>query len=110
MTIRKLQLGNDNWSAPCTIIDEPEYLREAVKKHNAYPTHEGAETIVNGKIAEYLDEYSKQVRALTREEFEKMCNGGYDTKNVSLSKTIKNHREKNKSEFEIQSSKIANPG
>ncbi len=105
MTIRKLQLDNDNWSAPCTIIDEPEYLREAVKKHNAYPTHAGAGTIIQGKIAKYLDEYAKQVRALTREEFKKMCNGGHDTKNVSLSKTIKNHRERNKREFEIQSKK-----
>ncbi len=110
LSIRKKQLGNDNWLTPCTIIDEPEYLREAVNEHNAYPTHEGAETIIQGKIAQYLDEYSKQVRDLTREEFEKMCNGGYDTDNIHLSEVIKNHKKRNEKEFEIQSSKIANSG
>jgi len=103
LSIRKRQLENDNWLTPCTIIDKPEYLREAVKKYNAYPTHPGAKTIINGKIAEYLDEYAKRLDEVTRPEFEKMCKGDYDSSVVKLSKVIKNHRIKNKEEFEIQS-------
>jgi len=103
LSIRKRQLGNDNWLAPCTIIDKPNYLREVVKNYNAYPTHPGAETIINGKIAQYLDEYSQKVDEVTRPEFEKMCKGNYDSSVVELSKVIKNHRMKNKKEFEIQS-------
>jgi len=103
LSIRKRQLENDNWLTPCTIIDKPDYLREVVKNYNAYPTHPGAETIINGKIAEYLDEYSRKVDEVTRPEFEKMCKGEYDTSVVKLSEVIKNHRMKNKKEFEIQS-------
>ena len=103
LSIRKHQLNNDNWLTPCTIIDKPQYLREVVKEYKAYPTHKGAETIIQGEIAHFLDRYSNQIDELTRPEFEKMEAGGYDSSVVKLSQVIKNHREKNKKEFEIQS-------
>ena len=103
LSIRKRQLENDNWLAPCTIIDKPEYLRKVVKLYKAYPTHRGAETIINGEIARYLDEYSRRVEEVTKPEFEKMCKGEYDSGVVQLSKVIENHRRRNKKEFEIQS-------
>jgi len=103
LSIRKHQLNNDNWLTPCTIIDKPQYLREVVKEYKAYPTHKGAETIIQGEIAHFLDRYSEQLDELTRPEFERMEAGDYDSSVVKLSRVIKNHREKNKKEFEIQS-------
>jgi len=102
MDIRKHQLSNDNWLTPCTIIDRPEFLREVVKKHGAHPTHKGAETIIEGEIASYLDRYAQELNRITRPEFEKMVQGKYDSSVVELSKVIRNHGEKNKKEFEIQ--------
>ena len=102
MDIRKHQLSNDNWLTPCTIIDRPEFLREVVKKHGAHPTHKGAETIIEGEIASYLDRYAQELDRITRPEFEKMVQGKYDSSVVELSKVIRNHREKNKKEFEVQ--------
>ncbi|HEB35217.1 MAG TPA: radical SAM protein [Candidatus Aminicenantes bacterium] len=102
-SIRRKQLEkNDNFLTPCSIIDKPEILREAVREHNAYPTHKGAETIIEGKIAHFLDDYSKRLDELTRPEFEKMVAGEYDSSVVKLSKTIENHRRKNREELEIQ--------
>jgi len=103
LSIRKKQLEkNDNWLTPCTIIDKPDILREVVKEHNAYPTHKGAETIIEGKIAHFLDDYARHFDKITRPEFEKMLRGEYDSSIVKLSKTIENHRRKNREELEIQ--------
>jgi len=107
MDIRKHQLTNDNWLTPCTIIDKPQFLREIVKECNAHPTHTGAETIINGNIANYLDKYSKELDNFTRPEFEKMRKGEYDSSIVKLSKVIENHRQKNKEEFEAQIKNIS---
>ncbi|HGJ64406.1 TPA: radical SAM protein, partial [bacterium] len=49
--------NNENPLLPCMIIDHPETLREVVSSHNAYPTHEGAETLITD-MADYLDKYS----------------------------------------------------
>jgi hypothetical protein len=103
LSIRKKQLEkNDNLLTPCAIIDKPEILREAVKQCNAYPTHKGAETIIEGKIARFLDNYAKHLDNLTRPEFEKMVAGEYDSSVVKLSEVIDNHRRKNREELEIQ--------
>jgi len=103
LSIRKKQLEkNHNWLTPCAIIDKPEILRDAVKECNAYPTHKGAETIIKGKIASFLDEYAKRLEAATRPEFEKMVAGEYDSPGVRLSKVIENYRRKNRQEVEIQ--------
>ena len=51
---------NGNLLRPCMIIDNPQTLRDVVKKAGAYPTHPGAETIVKDKkITSHLDKYSK---------------------------------------------------
>jgi len=102
MDIRKRQLTNDNWLTPCAIIDKPQYLREAVKKYKAYPTHKGAETIIQGEIAHFLDDYASCLDKFTRPEFKRMEAGDYDSAVVKLSQVIKNQREKNKKEFEVQ--------
>ena len=103
LSIRKKQLEkNHNWLTPCAIIDKPEILRDAIKECNAYPTHKGAETIIKGNIASFLDEYAKRLEALTRPEFEKMVAGEYDSPGVRLSKVIENYRRKNRQEVEIQ--------
>lgn len=103
MTLRHKQMKeNDNWLTPCAIIDKPQILREVVKKFGAYPTHKGAETILKGEIAKFLDEYSRKLEAYTRPEFEKMKQGEYDTPIVALSKVIENHRKKNLKHVETE--------
>lgn len=102
MGCREEQLTLDNPLKPCLIIDNPECLRRKVKKYNAYPTHPGAETILFGKIAHFLDNYSREMERITRPELEKMIAGDYNTEVVQLSKVIKNHWQRNKREFEIE--------
>jgi MoaA/NifB/PqqE/SkfB family radical SAM enzyme len=57
--------NNGNLLAPCMIIDHPEVLREAIIKTGAYPTHEGAEVILDASVRQGLDEYARQMRAIT---------------------------------------------
>jgi len=54
---------NENHFAPCPIIDNPQALREMVAQSGAYPTHPGAETVLEGPIAEHLDQLSARWRA-----------------------------------------------
>ncbi|MCX7856889.1 MAG: radical SAM protein [Deltaproteobacteria bacterium] len=61
--IRANQPFSDNPLTPCMIIDNPTALRELVRKYNARPTHEGAETIVND-FGSFLDEYSANYRKI----------------------------------------------
>jgi len=84
---------------------KPEILRKVVQEYGAYPTHQGAETIIQGAIAQFLDKYSREMDRVTRSDFERMMAGDYDTSIVKLSQVIKNHREKNRKEVEIQSKK-----
>jgi len=55
---QKAQPFSKNMLCPCPIIDEPDALRQIVKETGAYPTHEGADTVLNGEIAGFLDERS----------------------------------------------------
>ena len=42
------------------VIDNPHCLRDVVKKTHPYPTHEGAESIIdNSALVDHLDNYSK---------------------------------------------------
>lgn len=50
---------NDNHLAPCPIIDAPNALREIVQESGAHPTHLGADEILQGDVAAYLDTLSK---------------------------------------------------
>lgn len=54
---------NENHLVPCPIIDNPQALREMVAESGAYPTHPGAETVLEGPIAQYLDELSAHWQA-----------------------------------------------
>ncbi|HHP51161.1 MAG TPA: radical SAM protein [Moorella mulderi] len=48
----------ENLLRPCPIIDVPQALREIVAVTGARPTHPGAETILEGPLAQYLDQHS----------------------------------------------------
>lgn len=70
--IRKEQPYSKNLLRPCAIIDNPEILRKTVKSGNAYPTHPGANTIINDEnIKKHLDEYSSKWGELTDPIWEK---------------------------------------
>ncbi len=55
---QKRQPFSDNMLCPCPIIDNPQALREIVQATGAHPTHEGAETVLEGEIASFLDQRS----------------------------------------------------
>ncbi len=57
MAFRKRQPYTENHLRPCTIIDNPQVLRDIVAETGAYSTHDGAETIITD-LAKQLDEYS----------------------------------------------------
>jgi len=61
--LRRRQPYDENLYMPCMWIDHPEVSREVHAKYNVYPTHEGADTILNNKeIRAHLDRYSKEVK------------------------------------------------
>jgi MoaA/NifB/PqqE/SkfB family radical SAM enzyme len=70
--LRQLQPFSDNLLTPCMIIDQPEILRQAVKRTNARPTHQDAEVILDGEIGKGLDEYAKRMQEITRPIWEKI--------------------------------------
>ena len=69
-SFQKRQPFSDNLLAPCPIIDNPQQLRDIVAESGAYPTHEGAETILSGSIAKFLDELSFSWHNKSRPIFE----------------------------------------
>ncbi|MCL4378352.1 MAG: radical SAM protein [Actinobacteria bacterium] len=58
MAFRKRQPYSDNLLRPCSIIDNPQVLRDIVAETGAHPTHEGAETIIT-TLAKNLDDYAE---------------------------------------------------
>jgi len=54
---------NDNMLTPCCVIDQPWVLREIVKEHRAQST-DGAGDLLNGPVAEALDEYSRKIHQI----------------------------------------------
>jgi hypothetical protein len=55
---RRKRPYNDNLLRPCTIIDNPQILRDAVAEGGAHPTHAGSESTIT-TLAPALDEYAK---------------------------------------------------
>ncbi len=55
---QKHQPFTDNMLTPCPIIDHPRELRTIVSESGAKPTHDGAESVLSGEIAEFLDNLS----------------------------------------------------
>jgi MoaA/NifB/PqqE/SkfB family radical SAM enzyme len=68
--IRSRQPFNENPLTPCMIIDAPHELRELVRQHHAYPTHPGAETLLN-ELAPELDRYAEEYQAIADESWER---------------------------------------
>jgi MoaA/NifB/PqqE/SkfB family radical SAM enzyme len=62
--IRSRQPYSQNLLRPCMIIDNPEVLRDVVKEGKAYPTHTGAETIIND-LSDELDKYAAKYASLS---------------------------------------------
>ncbi|HBY57587.1 MAG TPA: radical SAM protein [Candidatus Atribacteria bacterium] len=67
---QKRQPFGENLMAPCPIIDHPKDLREIIAESGAHPTHEGAESILEGEIAQYLDNLSAQWQEKSKPIFE----------------------------------------
>ena len=61
--LRSRQPYSENLYTPCTIIDHPEVLDDLLKKHKPYPTHEGAEDVIN-KFFPCLTLYSQKVKEI----------------------------------------------
>jgi MoaA/NifB/PqqE/SkfB family radical SAM enzyme len=59
MAFKRRRPYNENLLRPCTIIDNPHILREAVHEGGAHPTHPGADSIIT-TLAPALDEYAKR--------------------------------------------------
>ncbi|BAS26468.1 radical SAM protein [Limnochorda pilosa] len=55
---RARQPFNRNHLVPCPIIDNPQALRAMVAESGAYPTHPGADTVLEGPIAAHLEALS----------------------------------------------------
>jgi hypothetical protein len=51
--------------APCSFLDNPDFLKGLVENHGLRPTHEGAETIVTDLVGP-LKESSNQYKELLR--------------------------------------------
>ncbi|HOR42652.1 MAG TPA: radical SAM protein [Atribacterota bacterium] len=75
-SFQKRQPFNENLMAPCPIIDNPQKLRDIVAESGAYPTHDGAETVITGPIAKFLDRLSSNWHKKSKPIFdERMKNG-----------------------------------
>lgn len=65
-SIRKRQPFGHNLLRPCPIIDHPDVLREVVRDHCAYPTHNGAETVITD-LRDDLDSYAHHLEEVSDE-------------------------------------------
>jgi hypothetical protein len=55
-----------NLLAPCALIDNPEVLRQVVKRYGAKPSYNGSNDVIEDKkITKWLDSYSAAWKALT---------------------------------------------
>jgi MoaA/NifB/PqqE/SkfB family radical SAM enzyme len=69
MAFRKRQPYTENHLRPCSIIDNPYILRDIVAETGAYPTHDGAETII-GCLARPLDKYASEYKKIADKVWE----------------------------------------
>ena len=66
---RKRQPYTENHLRPCSIIDTPHVLRDIVAETGAYPTHDGAETIITS-LAKDLDDYADKYKVIADKAWE----------------------------------------
>jgi MoaA/NifB/PqqE/SkfB family radical SAM enzyme len=59
--LRRMEPFGKNLLRPCPIIDHPAVMKKVVERNNAYPTHEGAETLIN-ELQPGLHTYAASVR------------------------------------------------
>ena len=52
---------------PVPIIDNPQALRDMVEESSAYPTHDGADNVLGGETAKFLDELSETWLEISQE-------------------------------------------
>ncbi len=72
--LRSKQPYNDNLYLPCQWIDHPEISRELYEKFDLKLTHPGADDILaDSKIRADIDKYSKEVKKIYGEIWEKEC-------------------------------------
>ncbi len=69
MAFRKRQPYTENHLRPCSIIDNPYILRDIIAETGAYPTHDGAETII-GCLARSLDKYASEYKKIADKVWE----------------------------------------
>jgi MoaA/NifB/PqqE/SkfB family radical SAM enzyme len=72
---RRKRPYNQNPLLPCTIIDNPQILREAVVEGGAHPTHPGSESIIT-TLAPAIDAYA--------EHYGKVADKAWETEYVDL--------------------------
>jgi len=63
MGFRKRQPYTENHLRPCAFLDNPWVLRDIVAETGAYPTHEGAETLITS-LAKDLDKYAAEYKVI----------------------------------------------
>lgn len=61
---------DENLMAPCPIIDKPEALHDIVIESKAKPTHVGADNVLKGETADYLNEISSNWLAISQKILE----------------------------------------
>jgi len=49
---------------PCMIIDRPDVLRRHWIENKAYPTHPGADVVLDSRVAAQLEEYAAKVKSI----------------------------------------------
>ncbi len=54
---------------PCMIVDRPGVLREYCRRFNAYPTHEGGETLI-GELSGAVDNYARGIAKIFNRAWE----------------------------------------
>ncbi|MGC9048849.1 MAG: radical SAM protein [Patescibacteria group bacterium] len=70
--------ANGNLLTPCALIDNPQILREIVKKYNAKPSYPSGEKIINDpEITNFLDNYSKEYKKIVDPIWEKELKAQY---------------------------------
>jgi len=95
MAFKRRRPYNENLLRPCTIIDNPHILREAVKEGGAHPTHEGSESIIT-TLAPFIDEYARKYGEIADKAWrEEYVNNTY-YKHLSWLDEIMNGRAKRK--------------
>ena len=82
--IQSRQPFSPNFLLPCQLIDNPQVFRDIYAKYHPYPTHTGAESLVN-ELAPVLDHYSFCVQKIMEPAWE---NGPHKTKPVEQQKTL----------------------